>query len=275
MSKRPASHWLKTILIAAAVPALGVGLIAMARLYAWSFDQDWKKVVFSAVTWGNVAEWAVAVSTVLLAFVAVGQEWIRAWWDSPEFEVTTACAPPDCVMVPVHSMIDGSFIANAMYLRIRVKNVGRATARYLEVYADSLHKLCPDGVRNLVTAFPVMNLKWANTAGDIYIRRLAPDMPKHCDICHVIDPAGRAGTSDDRPDLRLTNSQTSMAFDLQSSPNHKGHIVGPGTYLLEVLVAAENRRPVRRTIEIELKGPWSPDETTMLRDHMSIKVLRG
>jgi hypothetical protein len=244
----------------------------MARLYAWSLDQDWTKIL-GAVSWGNVAEWAVAVSTILLAFVAVGQEWIRAWWASPEFEVTTASAPPDCVMVPVHDVQSGAFIANTVYLRIRVKNVGRATAQYVEVYADSLHRVLPDGVRERVTAFPVMNLKWANTAGDIYIPRLVPDMPKHCDVCHVIDPARRWGTADDRRDLELPADRTSMAFDLQTAPNHKAHIVGPGKYVLEVLVAAENRRPVRRSVQIELEGHWNPDETTMLRDYVSIKVL--
>jgi hypothetical protein len=40
-----ARNWLATILIASAVPALGAVLIAIARLYAWSLDQDWTKVL--------------------------------------------------------------------------------------------------------------------------------------------------------------------------------------------------------------------------------------
>jgi hypothetical protein len=64
-----------------------------------------------------------------------------------------------------------------------------------------------------------------------------------------------------------------MAFDLITAPNHMGHIVGPGVYDLDILVAAENARPHKATIRITMDSTWDHDETTMFRDHVAIKIL--
>ena len=67
--------------------------------------------------------------------------------------------------------------------------------------------------------------------------------------------------------------QTSLAFDLVALPHHKGHIVGPGEYELDVLVAAENARPSKRTINIRLSGTWYSDEAKMLHAGVGVTVL--
>jgi hypothetical protein len=116
-----------------------------------------------------------------------------------------------------------------------------------------------------------MNLKWANL-GAIYFPRIAPEMGKHCDIAHITDPARRHLLQEDRPALTLTPQQSSMAFDLMAAPNHRAHIVGPGEYQLGILIAADNVRPKRGLVTINLLGPWYTDETTMLRDGVGITV---
>src|SRR2546425_8249870 len=100
-------------------------------------------------------------------------------------------------------------------------------------------------------------------------------MGKHCDVGHIADPARRDMLREDAPRLALTNQQTSLAIDLMVAPNHKGHIVGPGEYQLDILVAAENATPVPRTIQIRLLGPWYPDEQRMFRDGVGIAVIGG
>jgi hypothetical protein len=52
----------------------------------------------------------------------------------------------------------------------------------------------------------------------------------------------------DAPGMALTDQQTSLAFDLMAAPNHRGHVVGPGEYQLDIRVAAENARPIQRTV---------------------------
>jgi hypothetical protein len=221
--------------------------------------------------WGMAANWLVAVGTLVLAAVAIFQETIRGWFYHPGFQVSIKTEPPDCVAVPFTKR-DGTFVADSIYLRLWVVNVGNATAKNAEVYAQELSRQRADGSWERVGAFPPMNLKWANV-GTIYFPSIAPEMGKHCDVGHIVDPARRHLLHEDAPRLALTDQQTSLAFDLIAAPNHRGHIVGPGEYRLEILIAAENVRPLKRTIAISLRGTWDTDETRMLRDGVGVTLV--
>jgi hypothetical protein len=80
------------------------------------------------MNWGTVADWVVAVGTLVLAVVAVFQDSIRAWFYRPRFDVTVKTAPPDCVAVPFTNQA-GTVVAHSVYLRVWVENVGNATGR--------------------------------------------------------------------------------------------------------------------------------------------------
>ena len=222
-------------------------------------------------TSGSHVDWAVALATLLLAIVALWQDRIWRWWDRPKLEVSTLTSPPVCVMMPVTNAIDGSFLGMSVYLRVMVKNIGRSSAKNVEVFAASLVRKLPDGKCEYVSAFPSMNLRWAN-AHDGNLPWLSPDMVRFCDVCHVFDPKRRALVGEESEILKLTDNQASLAFNVQFAPNNKGHIVGPGTYALHVLVGAENCRPVRQDIEVWLDGSWTNDQAEMLRQHVRIKL---
>jgi hypothetical protein len=223
------------------------------------------------VHWRAVADWCVAGGTLVLAAVAVCQDTIRAWFYHPQFRVSVKTEPPDCVAVPF-TRPDGMFVANAIYLRVWIENLGNATAKNAEVYARELRRKSVDGTWPRVAEFPPMNLVWSGTR-QMYFPIIASEMGKHCDIGHIVDPAQRAALREEAPRLGLTSQQTSLAFDLVAPPNHRGHIIGPGEYQLDILVAAENVRPIKRTIAISLRGLWDDDETKMLRDGVGIAVL--
>jgi hypothetical protein len=89
-------------------------------------------------------------------------------------------------------------------------------------------------------------------------------------LFHITDPANRHLLGENAPGL--ASDETALAFDIMVTPNHLGHIVGPGEYELDVLIAADNVRPLKKTILISLRGPWYPDETTMLRDDVGISL---
>jgi hypothetical protein len=223
------------------------------------------------MNWGIIADWIVAVCTIILAAVAIFQETIRGWFYRPEFRVTTKTEPPDCVAVPVTNE-KGVFVADSVYLRVFIENVGNATARNVEVYADKLYRRRQDSTWEWIRPFPVMNLRWANVGG-IYFPLIAPRMGKYCDVGHIVDPARRALLHEDVPRLSLSDQQTSLAFDLMVAPNHRWHIIGPGEYRLDIYVAADNAHPTKRTLSISLRGVWDADETKMLRDGIGIAVL--
>jgi hypothetical protein len=219
---------------------------------------------------GVVADWVVAFGTLVLAAVAVFQQTIRGWFYQPCLHTSIKTEPPDCVAVPF-TTTDGTFVADSIYLRLWIENAGNVTAKNVEVYAKELRRKRAEGTWERVASFPPMNLKWANY-GQICFPSIAPEMGKHCDLGHIVDPAHRQKSHEDVPRLNLTDQQTSLAFDLMVAPNHRGHIIGPGEYQLDILVAADNAHPIRRTIMISLKGTWDSDETRMLRDGVGLSI---
>ncbi len=223
--------------------------------------------------WGSVADWFVAAGTLILAAVAVFQQTIRNWFYKPKLKVSIKTEPPDCHAVPLTRTDDGTFLADAVYLRIWVENEGNDTAKNVEVFAKELRRKRAEGKWERVSAFPSMNLKWSHV-GLFFFPIIAPDMGKHCDIGHIVDPARRTLLPNEvAPKLNLESDQTSLTFDLISAPNHKGHIIGPGEYELDILVAAENAKPRKETLAIRLTGKWYADETKMLRDGVGASLV--
>ena len=224
----------------------------------------------------TMPEWILALCTLVLAFIAIFPATVHGWIYHPKFTVETRTGPPECVGVPI-SDLGGNFITDCVFLRVWIKNDGSEAAKNVEVYAEKLQRRRADGSWEPVPRFPPMNLKWANANGAIFYPIISPTMGKHCDVAHIVDPTNRRhpNLTEYNQALKLAADQTSLAFDLQTAPNHRGHIVEPGIYRLGIIVAAENASPVRRTIEITVDGRWDADADRMLRDYVGIKVLSG
>jgi hypothetical protein len=210
----------------------------------------------------------------VLAAVAIFQDKVRAWFYHPTLEASIQTQPPDCNAVPVTTIDGTKFLANSIFLRLWVENTGNVSARNVEVFASALLLRRADNTWARVTVFMPLNLTWSHVRAVLY-PSIAPQMGKHCDLGHIVDPARRADPEirEENPALKLTDRQTSLAFDMIVKPNDKGYIVGPGTYQLKVLIGAENARPVEKTIEIFMSGNWNDDETRMLRDEVGVKIV--
>jgi len=215
----------------------------------------------------------LAAGTLVLAAVAIFQDAIRNRVYHPTLEASIQTLPPDCIAIPF-AKSDGTEVADSLYLRLWIKNVGRAPARNVEVYANELLRKRADDAWERVAEFPPMNLKWSNV-GQVYWPLIAPEMGKHCDLGHIVDPMHRRELHEENPRLSPTNQQTSLAFDLMASPNNKRNIIGPGDYRLRILIAAENAHPIRRTVNVSLRGVWDADETRMLRDGVGVTIVPG
>jgi hypothetical protein len=112
----------------------------------------------------------------------------------------------------------------------------------------------------------------------MYLPILAPDQTfRHCDVAHIVEPARRhvfQGAEDAPQQLRgLDPNSVLLSFDLIQRPNHRGHIVGPGIYQLEIEVGAENAKPVRTALEIFVHGDWDGNEGEMLG--RLVKICEG
>src|SRR5579864_9331113 len=101
---------------------------------------------------GTIADWLVAVGTMVLAVVAIFQDSIRGWFYLPKFRVSIKTESPDCGMIAM-TTADGRFIANTVHLRLWVENVGNVTAKNAEVFASELRRKRTEGKWERVTTF--------------------------------------------------------------------------------------------------------------------------
>jgi len=219
-----------------------------------------------------VAQIAMVVVSVVLAAIAIFGRTILGWIYRPCLRVRVTSAPPDCVAVPILNTGTNE-IADSVFLRIRIENAenATATAQNVEVYAAYLSRQRADKSWEDIKTFPPMNLKWTD-GGGIYFPRIAPGIAKPCDVAHITSPDERRKIRETLP-KGLDPLRTALVFELKVSPNHLGHIVGPALYRLDIVVAAENARPQRATVEINLRGEWYQDQEAMLRDGVGISLV--
>lgn len=227
------------------------------------------------MTCGQKWDWLLkaltAGGTVGAVVFALFQDSYRRFLWHPVLKLAANIGPPDCIKISsdVTDKATGLIIGSAdtYYLRIRVENVGNEAARNVEVYARSL-RTYRNGAWTEVRQFPPMNLTWSNL-GTLYLAILAPNETfRLCDVAHIVEPGKRSvfRGAEDAPEqlIGLEPNRVLLSFDLIQRPNHRGHIVGPGIYQLEIEVGAENAKPVRTTLEIFVHGDWDENEGEML-----------
>jgi hypothetical protein len=116
-----------------------------------------------------------------------------------------------------------------------------------------------------------MDLLWSNTHGPEV--DISPDVEKHCDIGFVVDPGSGWYTFD--PRKGIPPGTVTFTFEVVAKPNHQGHIVGPGTYRLKLLVVAANAASVQKVLEIRISGDWLKDEDLMLSDRgVTLRIVQ-
>jgi hypothetical protein len=65
-----------------------------------------------------------------------------------------------------------------------------------------------------------------------------------------------------RPDV--PDDKTVLFLDIEVLPFSLIHLLRPGDYKLELIVAADNMSPVKKVVEIVHGGNWFDDEKEML-----------
>jgi hypothetical protein len=225
-------------------------------------------------------DWIGAVGTVLLAILAVFQDKIRGWITRPRLKLAVGAAPPYFHKTTwTHPFPHNSPLSRpgveisylpCYYFRVAVHNMGNTAAREVEVNAVSLRRKRADGSFEPVSRFTPMNLLWAHEH-NVYLHLLSPQLAKFCDIGHIIAPADRLKLGHDLPGAPA--EKCIFAFDLQSEPNMKGHLVESGTYRLELLIAAENCRPEKYTVELIFSGDWFESQDGMFADGFGMRLV--
>jgi len=237
----------------------------------------WVKV--STITTG-----AAAVFSGVVAFLALVLEPARRWWRRPRLEIYAQPKRPDCAQVWQRAVDElgrptgtGRF---AFYFRMRVKNSpGKDAARHVEAYAEKLDEWKNETWEN-VPDFPLINLRWSYTdrhepLTQTYLPLLMSDTEKYCDVAHIGQPIDLPLGAHAAPGTLPTMTPFQLEFDVVEPPSVSTNAVPKGTYRLQVQIAAENAKPIRRWVVISTDGVWLDDEQTMLKEHLEIHVQKS
>jgi hypothetical protein len=121
-----------------------------------------------------------------------------------------------------------------------------------------------------------MNLHWAYTdsrevEARIYMPSVMPGTSRHCDVAHIAEPMHQTVGANAAPGASLPPTPVEVVFEVIEPLLKRTNAVRPGRYRLQVVIAADNARPISRWITIYSDGHWSSEET-MLAEHLDVCV---
>jgi hypothetical protein len=225
---------------------------------------------------GTIAQWFAGLATLAAVLWAVFSQGFLRWFRRPRLDLEPIVKESqDCVSVP---FANG---APTIHMRVRVKNNGRAAARNVQVYADTVER-AEGKYWEIVPTFPALNLTWADRPDLTPSGGVLPWLPsresRRSDLGHIVDPGRRRDSGLDtelNPTLKLNDDEVSFTFSTVIKPNHKGYIIPPGTYRLSISLSAENAAPQRRSITLTVHGPWYQNPEEMIEKGFDIEIGPG
>jgi hypothetical protein len=196
----------------------------------------------------SIWETISAIATAAAVIVALLGETFWRWWRRPRLSASLRLGPPDCHLTTIGERGE----VRAYYFRVWVENRGRGPAEQAQVFASRLLRE-RDGEFREHREFLPMYHRWTHT-GQITEPRIHRGMGRHCDLGCVVQPR---------------HNQFQLLMEV--APHVGWDLLEPGTYRLELRLAAANARPRRATFEIKFSGGWNDDETTMFRECITIR----
>ncbi len=233
----------------------------------------------SSIDWGNVAQWAGAVTTFFAVLVALFKEALFRKWRRAKLSVRILLEPPDSFLEPwiypdPRDPQPSTKKTTRYIFRLWVSNEGKYDrAEKVQVFAKKLEKQLPDRKSFVpVNEFLPLNLLWSNALTPTNLEGISPySMGKHCDLGHIMNPSALVDMKEDHPDV--PPGKTLLALHLEFLHLSKPYLLPPGTYRLELIMAAANALPVTKTLEITITGEWYDTPDKMFRDGVRINVL--
>jgi hypothetical protein len=223
----------------------------------------------------SLAQWVGAIATSFAVAVALFKDEALRRYRRPKLGVRLKPEPPDCLLVPsaiVYEVNTGRVLwsGGIYWLRLWVENVGIGRSEQVQVFASELFRKGANDRFASVAEFEPMNLRWSNSRDpnnpEIFARGISRHFGKHCDLCSISDPANPT-------DHDGYIGQCVGTLQLEVVPGGDRNRLPPGDYVVKIRVGAANADPVTVHVQINIKGPWSPDRETMFRNHVGVQVL--
>jgi hypothetical protein len=226
---------------------------------------------------GNLAQWVGAAVTFLAVLVALFKEGIVRWRRRPILDLVSVLSHAIPMRYSVQRTSLTLAVTQSYYFRLWIENRGKSRAESVQVYVAKLLRRAADGTFREDPHFLPLNLRWSHGQGpdgspEVYAEGISPGMGKHCDLGHIIDPAHRGELGEALAEVPATD--TILALDLEVLPTSLSHLIAPGTYQLELRIAAANCLPVTKILKVTLTGKWFHDEQVMFRDGIGLQITK-
>lgn len=222
-----------------------------------------------------IEQWLTAIGTMVLAIVALFQDFIRTWLKTPQLTLQTGSFYPFSRKLLFKNKENPSETADGYALRVEIKNNKpkcrlNARAEKVEVFALRLLKRDKDGSFKPVHEFEPRNLIWSHSF--LPLADISPSMQRFCFIGRMLKPYERKKFAEfDLEDVPI--GETCLCIDVDIPRNTKDHILRAGTYRLECLIGASNTEAFHKTFEICISGEWFDDEVKMFEKGLTIKEI--
>lgn len=228
----------------------------------------------------HMADWLVAIGTLLLAFIAIFQDKIRSWAWGASLDCDIETTPPDCHRT-ISRTRNNETEFFSFYYRFKIWNKGSVSARNVEVLVVDFSRKDGNSFKR-IEAFPTDNLRWSTifdyvSGGAVpkrYCEYISPDTYKYCNLGHIHDPKFRASLpGENSPSLAVASGEAIFCMDVHFMSNNLYYLIGPGEYRVRIKVGAENAKTIDRSYLLKISGKWFDDETRMLNEGVSIEPI--
>ena len=228
----------------------------------------------------DAAVWTGSIATFLAVIVALFKEDIVRLWRKPVLQARIKLSAPDChktIMTATNLETRAIIEADCYYFRLWIENTGNQRAEKVQVFMSKVSRRKANGSFVEDKSFLPMNLRWShsqspNLGPEIFAEGISPQMGKHCDLAHILDPKRRQIFCCSFPDV--PQEKTILEYDLEIAPNTLSHLAPPGVYRIDFKLAAANMDPITKTIEINHTGDWHESEVKMFSDGFEMREIK-
>jgi hypothetical protein len=175
----------------------------------------------------------------------VAQEIVR-WWRRPKLTILFENKSGHFAQTPIdwpnnfQNPAAGTTSYQATYVRVKVLNSGRTTARDCRVYLTRVVRDHPDGSKEIIEDQDSAPLNWSMTLSGYQPIDVPVGINQFVDICHT-----------------LSRDNPSKLFPTGFFPHRlRTAWAKPGKFEIALLVTANNVEPVKKIISFEWTGPW-------------------
>jgi hypothetical protein len=214
----------------------------------------------------DCAAWTGAVATFAATLVALFKEEFVQWRRAPELKARVTLEPPHCHRTEM-AFPPSPQRWLCFYLRIEVENTGRTRAELVEIRVAKIHPKGASGNFIEHKPFLPMNLTWSHVGGAV-MDGISPGLARHCDLGYILQP----DAPHEAPADHVAGAPW-LTLSLQARSFTGGHLLPPGEYRIDLIVAGANCASIRSIVEFNLTR-WYEEEREMFSKGVGLGLLR-